>query len=57
MLVLLATLIGIGGLLACGGSGNAGTGNSGTTPGTYTITVTGISGSTTATGTVTLIVQ
>jgi hypothetical protein len=49
MLALLATLIGIGGLLACGGSGAVGVGNSGTTPGTYTVTVTGTSGSTTAT--------
>jgi hypothetical protein len=46
LLVLLVTLI--GGLLACGGSGSGGGGNSGTTPGTYTVTVTGTSGSTTA---------
>jgi hypothetical protein len=45
LLVLLVTLI--GGLLACGGSGSGGGGNSGTTPGTYTVTVTGTSGSTT----------
>ena len=41
-----------GGLLACGGGG--GTSNPGTTPGAYTVTVTGTSGSTTATGGVTL---
>jgi hypothetical protein len=53
-LVLLVTVI--GGLLACGG-GSSGSGNSGTTPGTYTVTVTGISGNTTNTGRVTLTVQ
>ena len=48
-----------GGLLACGGggSGGGGGGNPGTTAGTYVITVTGTSGSTTAAGTVTLTVQ
>jgi hypothetical protein len=51
------------GAVACGSGGNSGGGggggggNSGTTAGTYTITVTGISGSTTETGTVTLTVQ
>jgi len=56
MLVVLVTLI--GSLLACGGSGSGGVGgNSGTTPGTYTVTVTGTSGSTTAMGTITLTVQ
>jgi hypothetical protein len=45
LLVLLVTLI--GGLLACGGSGSGGGGNSGTTPGTYIVTVTGTSSSTT----------
>jgi len=53
MMLLLVTMI--GGLLACGSSG-APAGNSGTTPGSYTVTVTGTSGSTTATGTVTLTV-
>ena len=55
-LVLLVTFlgIGIGGLLACGSRGS---GNSGTTPGTYIVTVTGTSGTITATGTVTLTVQ
>ncbi len=56
MLALLVTLI--AGLLACGGSGSGGIGNSGTTPGSYTVTVTGTSsGGTMATGTVTLTVQ
>ena len=53
LLVFLAILA--GGLLACGGGG--GISNPGTTPGTYTVTVTGTSGSTTATGAVTLTVQ
>ena len=56
MLVLPVTLI--GGLLACGGSGSGGVGNSGTTPGSYTVTVTGTaSGGTMATGNVALTVQ
>jgi len=46
VLVLLVTFI--GGLLACGSSGGAPAGNSGTTPGAYTVTVTGTSDSTTA---------
>jgi hypothetical protein len=56
-LVLLVILA--GGLLACGSgySGGGGGGNSGTTPGSYTVTITGTSGGTTATGTVTLTVQ
>jgi len=50
------------GILACGGGGSSGTSCSpvttpGTTAGTYTITVTGTSGSLTETGTVTLTVQ
>jgi len=53
LLVFLAILA--GGLLACGGGG--GTNNPGTTPGAYTVTVTGTSGSTTATGAVTLTVR
>ena len=58
--VLLVALA--GGVLACGGGGGStggggGTGNPGTTAGSYTITVTGTSGSTTATGTVALTVQ
>ena len=59
MLVLLVSLT--GGILACGGhssnSSGGGTGNPGTTAGNYTITVTGTSGSTTATGIVALTVQ
>jgi hypothetical protein len=57
MLVLLAAIS--GGVLACGGgvSGNAGITNSGTTAGTYTVTITGTSGTTTETGTLALIVQ
>ena len=57
MAALLITLMGA--LLACGGGGRV-TCNAiipGTTPGTYIITVTGTSGATTATGTVTLTVQ
>jgi hypothetical protein len=57
MLVVLLTLV--GGLLACGG-GSGGQhcgGTSGTTPGSYGLTVTGTSGSITAAGIVTLIVQ
>jgi len=48
------------GLLSCGGgtgSGNSGSSTPGTTPGTYVVTVTGTSGSITATGTVALTVQ
>ncbi len=55
LLVLLVILA--GGLFACGGSSSRVTGNPGTTPGAYTVTVTGTSGSITATGTVTLTVQ
>jgi hypothetical protein len=49
-----------GGVLSCGGGGGGtggGGGSSGTTAGIYTITVTGTSGTTTATGIVTLNVQ
>jgi hypothetical protein len=53
MLALLVTLM--CGWLACGGGSNS-TCN-GTTPGSYTITVTGTSGAATATGPVTLTVQ
>jgi hypothetical protein len=56
MLALVAVLM--TGWLACGGSGSTCNGTTpGTTPGTYTITVTGTSGATTATGPVTLTVQ
>jgi hypothetical protein len=47
-------------VLACGGGGSGGGGGGGTpgtTAGTYTVTVTGISGAVTQTGTVTLTVQ
>jgi hypothetical protein len=55
MSILLVTFT--GGVLACGGIGfNGGSNNPGTTAGTYTITVTGTSGSTTATGPITLTV-
>jgi uncharacterized repeat protein (TIGR03803 family) len=53
-LVLLVILA--GGLLSCSSSSSGGTSNPGTTPGVYTVTVTGTSGSTTATNTVTLTV-
>jgi hypothetical protein len=62
MVVLLALCaVGVsscgGGGGAGGGGGGGGTGDPGTTPGAYTITVTGTSGSTTATGTVALTVE
>ena len=50
-----------GGLLACGSGGSGGSGggsaNPGTTAGDYTITLSGTSGATTATGTIALTVQ
>jgi uncharacterized repeat protein (TIGR03803 family) len=58
LIIFIVTLI--GGLLACGGGsggGGGGGGNSGTTPGTYSVTITGTSGSTTATGIVIFTVQ
>jgi hypothetical protein len=57
MLALFGALS--GGVFACGGGGNAGggTSNPGTTAGTYTITVTGTSGTLTATTPITLTVQ
>jgi hypothetical protein len=54
--VLALVLALAGGWLACGGSPPC-VATAGTTPGIYTITVTGASASTTATGTVTLTVQ
>jgi hypothetical protein len=58
MLGALALLVALSGsLLACGGGGGGGTTIPGTTAGTYTVTVTGASGSTTATGTVAVTVQ
>jgi len=58
MMALLGALT--GGVLACGGGGSAPCTpvvKPGTTAGTYTITVTGTSGTLTPTGTVTLTVQ
>jgi hypothetical protein len=59
--ILLLSVALCGGVLACGGSGGstacAGPTSSGTTAGTYTITVTGTSGADVATSTVTLTVQ
>jgi uncharacterized repeat protein (TIGR03803 family) len=58
--IRLATLVLVAGLtgafVSCGSSGSN-TGNPGTTPGIYTVTVTGTSGNTTAASTVTLTVQ
>jgi hypothetical protein len=52
----------ISGVVACGGGGGGGGGcntvlTGGTTPGAYTITVTGASGAISSTGTVNLTVQ
>jgi len=59
MLGLIAIFAALAGLSACGGgiSGGGGPSNPGTTPGTYTVTVTGTSGSLTATTPVTLTVN
>ena len=64
MLSLFVFLIALsGGVLSCGGGGSGGggggggNGSPGTTAGTYTVTVTGTSGATTATGAVSLTVQ
>ena len=59
MLSILVAMSALGALASCGGSSNGGGGggNAGTTPGTYTVTVTGASGATIASGTVTLTVQ
>jgi N-acetylneuraminic acid mutarotase len=59
ILGMLALLFSVGMSVSCGGGGNGGGGggNTGTTPGTYIITVTGTSGATTQTGTVSLTVQ
>lgn len=57
-IVASAGVVGCGGSGGTGGGGGGGSGNSGTTAGTYTITVTGTSGSVSAiVGTVTLTVQ
>ncbi len=55
--VFVLFVILISGLLACGSSGSSGQGNSGTTQGSYTVTVTGTSGTTSTASTVTLTVQ
>jgi hypothetical protein len=57
LLMLLATVTLTGGMLACGSSSPAPVCASGTTPGTYSITVTGTSGATTQQGVITLTVQ
>jgi len=54
--VVLLVVFG-GGVSGWGGKVNAGDGNSGTTPGTYTVTVTGTSGSIASTGTVSVTVE
>ena len=57
MLVLLA-IVGSAGILGCGGGSSQSSGSSGTSPGAYTVTVTGTSGSISATiTTVTLTIQ
>ena len=61
MLGMIALLIALaGGMMACGGGGQKTCSTpviDGTTPGSYTVTVTGTDGTTTATGTVALTVQ
>jgi hypothetical protein len=58
MLSILVAMIALGALASCGGvGGGGGGGNAGTTAGTYTVTVTGASGATIASGTVTLAIQ
>ena len=59
-LAMLAFLVSLtGGLAGCGGGSSASTpqGNSGTTPGSYIVTVTATSGAASATLPVTVIVQ
>ncbi|MGP8174300.1 MAG: hypothetical protein ACLP7O_07100 [Terracidiphilus sp.] len=56
MVMLLAAISSV--VLGCGGGSNGGNqGDQGTTPGSYVITVTGVSGAGTETGTVALTVQ
>jgi uncharacterized repeat protein (TIGR03803 family) len=55
--ILVFLTVFVGGLIACGGGGSSGGSNPGTTPGAYVVTVTGTSGSVTATGVVALAVQ
>lgn len=60
VLPMLLVLVGVTiGLIACGGGGGGGSGctSPGTTPGNYSITVTGTSGSITANGSISLTVQ
>jgi hypothetical protein len=58
MLGLLFLLTAVtNGVVACGGGGGGNQGSPGTTPGSYTISITGVSGSLTETGTVALTVQ
>jgi trimeric autotransporter adhesin len=57
MLALLFFLFGYVSACGGGGSGGGGGGNAGTTPGTYTVTITGTSGTITQTGAVSLTVQ
>jgi hypothetical protein len=64
MLSILVVMIALGALAGCGvsgssnsGGGGGGGGNAGTTAGNYTVTVTGTSGATIASGTVALTVQ
>ncbi len=60
MLSILVAMIALGALASCGGvssNSGGGGGNAGTTAGTYTVTVTGTSSATIASGTVTLTVQ
>jgi hypothetical protein len=56
MLGLLVLVISIAGM-GCGGGGGGTTGNTGTTPGTYTVTITGTSGTLTETTPVSLTVN
>jgi hypothetical protein len=60
VLFVAVTGIGCGGggkMSSGGGGGGGGQTNPGTTPGTYTVTITGVSGGMTETGTVALVVQ
>jgi ABC-type glycerol-3-phosphate transport system substrate-binding protein len=59
MLGILVAMVALGTLASCGGSsgGGGGTPTAGTTPGTYTVTVTGTSGSITQSTVLTLTVN
>jgi hypothetical protein len=54
--LLVLFVVFAGGVVACNG-GSSGSGNPGTTAGSYTVTVTGVAGTTTETGIVALTVQ